>query len=70
MTDDNKELLTFVAYGHRPVTVTKEEGEKLLRKKMADDRVDLILLNVLAGRPMTFVVNGTTFVLKLTSKTA
>ena len=41
--------IKFSTYGKPVVILPKDEAEKLLRRGMDDSRVDLILLNVMAG---------------------
>ncbi len=52
--------IKFSTYGKPDIIKTKEDAETFLRSVMDDDRVDLILLNVLANRPMTVTVKNTT----------
>ena len=52
--------IKFSTYGKPDIIKTKEDAEKLLRRGMDDSRVDLILLNVMAGRPMVFTKDGVT----------
>ena len=52
--------INFSTYGKPDIIKTKEDAETFLRSVMDDDRVDLILLNVLANRPMTVTVKNTT----------
>ena len=52
--------IKFSTYGEPVVILPKDEAEKLLRRGMDDSRVDLILLNVMAGRPMVFTKDGVT----------
>ena len=52
--------IKFSTYGKTPIILSKEDAEKRLRSKLEDSRVDLLLLNVMAGRPMVLTMNGVT----------
>jgi hypothetical protein len=52
--------IKFSTYGKPDIIKTKEEAETLLRSMFDDDRVDLLLLNVLSNRPMVVTVKGVT----------
>ena len=56
--------IKFSTYGKPVVVLPKDDAEKMLRRGMEDSRVDLILLNVMAGRPMVFTKDGVTVKLK------
>lgn len=53
--------IKFTTYGKPPVILPKEDAEKMMRNAMPDDRVDLLLLNVLAGRAMQVGMKGIVF---------
>lgn len=53
--------IKFTTYGKPPVILPKDDAEKMLRTAMDDSRVDLLLLNVLAGRPMQVGMKGIVF---------
>ena len=56
--------ISFSTAGKPAIIMTKEAAEKVLRKHMDDTRVDLLLMNVLSGRPMTYSKGGNVMVIK------
>lgn len=50
--------IKFTSEGQLPAILSKEKAEAMMRRTMDDDRVDLILMRVMTGTPVTLSKNN------------